>query len=106
MAVNRRRGEIEAELDGAPRRLVLTLGALAELEDAVHADDLGKLVERFASGRLAARDIVRVVGAGLRAAGGAESDNDVAAMTTADGAAGFARIVAELLSATFGEAKP
>ena len=37
---NRRRGEIEAEIGGAKRCLVLTLGALAELEDAFKAVDL------------------------------------------------------------------
>ena len=35
---NRHRGEIEAEIGGVRRRLVLTLGALAELEDAFGAD--------------------------------------------------------------------
>ncbi len=37
---NLHRGEIEAEIGGARRRLVLTLGALAELEAAFGADDL------------------------------------------------------------------
>lgn len=105
MAVNRRRGEIEAELDGTPARLVLTLGALAELEDAFKAEDLGALVQRFSSGRLSATDMIRIIAAGLRGAGRACSDADVAAMTTPGGAAGYARIVAELLAATFGEAE-
>ena len=34
MSANRRRGEIDAELDGKQYRLCLTLGALAELEAA------------------------------------------------------------------------
>ena len=49
---NRYRGEIEAEIGGTKRRLVLTLGALAELEDAFGADDLVALTERLGSGRL------------------------------------------------------
>lgn len=102
MSANRRRGEIEAELDGRPHRLCLTLGALAELEDAFAAEDLNALVERFARGRLSARDMARVIGAGLRGAGGTASDAEVAAMRVEGGAAGFARIVSELLSATFG----
>ena len=65
---NRHRGEIEAEIGGARRRLVLTLGALAELESAFGAEDLVALTERFASGRLAARDLTRIIGAGLRGA--------------------------------------
>jgi hypothetical protein len=101
---NRHRGEIEAEIGGARRRLVLTLGALAELEAAFGADDLVALAERFGGGRLKARDLVRIIGAGLRGAGASVSDDDVAAMTTPDGAAGFVRIAADLLTATFGEA--
>jgi hypothetical protein len=65
MNANRRRGEIAAELDGRPFRLCLTLGALAELEAAFAADDLGKLVERFSSGKLSALDMMRIIGAGI-----------------------------------------
>lgn len=101
---NRHRGEIEAEIGGARRRLVLTLGALAELETAFGADDLVALAERFGGGRLKAYDLVRIIAAGLRGAGASVSDDEVAAMTTPDGAAGFVRIAADLLAATFGEA--
>ena len=100
---NRHRGEIEADIGGARRRLVLTLGALAELEAAFGADDLVALAERFGGGRLTARDLVRIIGAGLRGAGADVSDEQVAAMTTPDGAAGFVRIAADLLAATFGD---
>jgi hypothetical protein len=102
MNVNRRRGEIAAELDGREFRLCLTLGALAELEDAFAAQDLNALVERFSSGRLSARDLTRIIGAGLRGAGNAISDQELAAMSADGGAAGFARIAAELLGVTFG----
>jgi hypothetical protein len=102
MSVNRRRGEVAAKLDGQDYRLCLTLGALAELEAAYAADDLGALVERFASGRLSARDLIRIVGAGLRGAGSQISDDAVAAMQADDGVAGFAKIVSDLLAATFG----
>lgn len=100
---NRHRGEIEADIGGARQRLVLTLGALAELEAAFGADDLVALAERFGGGRLKARDLVRIIGAGLRGAGANVSDDEVAAMTTQDGAAGFVRIASDLLTATFGE---
>ncbi|PZO81719.1 MAG: transfer Agent [Mesorhizobium amorphae] len=101
---NRHRGEIAAELDGKSFRLCLTLGALAELEATFGADDLGALLERFGTGRLSARDMVRIIGAGLRGGGADVSDTDVAAMQAPGGAAGFARIVSELLAATFGGA--
>ena len=104
MAVNRRRGEVAAILDGRERRLCLTLGALAELESAFAAADLNALVERFSAGRFAAHDLIRIIAAGLRGAGEDVSDDDVRAMQCEGGAAGFARIVAELLTQTFGVA--
>ena len=101
---NIHRGEIEAELDGVRRRLVLTLGALAELEHAFGADDLVALSERFATGRLKAGDLVRIIAAGLRGAGETVTDAEVAAMKVSGGVAAYARIAADLLAATFGEA--
>ena len=99
---NIHRGEIEAEIGGARRRLVLTLGALAELESAFGADDLVALAERFGSGRLNARDLIRIIGAGLRGAGEATSDDEVAGMAVDGGAQAYVRIAAELIAATFG----
>ena len=84
--------------------MVLTLGALAELEAAFGADDLAALAERFAQGRLRARDLIRIIGAGLRGAGASVSDDDVATMSVADGAQGYVRIAADLIEATFGAA--
>jgi hypothetical protein len=99
---NLHRGEIDAEIGGARRRLVLTLGALAELEAAFGADDLTALAERFGSGRLKARDLVRIIGAGLRGAGEATSDEEVARLSVDGGAPGYVRIAGALLAATFG----
>jgi tail tube GTA-gp10-like protein len=99
---NLHRGEIEAEIGGARRRLVLTLGALAELEAAFGAEDLTALAERFGVGRLKARDLVRIIGAGLRGAGEAISDEEVARLSVDGGATGYVRIAAALLAATFG----
>ena len=102
--VNRRRGEIEAVLNGKPHTLCLTLGALAELEHAFGADDMVALAERFSTGRIAATDAIRVIGAGLRGAGNDIDDAAVAQMKVEGGAAGFVTIVAQLLAVTFGEA--
>lgn len=99
--VNRHRGEVEATLDGTTYRLVLTLGALAELEAAFGDEDMVALATRFDGGRLKARDCVRIIAAGLRGAGYGISDDEVAAMQTENGAAGFVAIVANLLAATF-----
>ncbi len=100
--VNRRRGEIEATLDGRAWTLCLTLGALAELEASLAASDLMGLAKRFGEGKLTAADAVRVIGAGLRGAGNDIDDTAVARMKADGGAAGFVAIVAELLSVTFG----
>ena len=99
---NLHRGEIEARLDGAPHRLCLTLGALAELEAAFGDEDMLALAQRFSSGRLSARDAVRII-AGLRGGGEEITDEAVARMQGEGGAAGFVDIVARLLAATFGD---
>ena len=98
---NRHRGEIEASLGDERRTLVLTLGALAELEDAFGGEDMLALASRFETGRIGARDAIRVIGAGLRGAGASVSDVEVAQMSTEGGAAGYIAIVADLLTATF-----
>jgi hypothetical protein len=103
---NHHRGEIEAEIGGARRRLVLTLGALAELEAAFGADDLVALAERFGTGRLKARDLIRIIAAGLRGAGEAVTDEEVSRMAVADGAHGYVRIAGALIEATFGGGEP
>lgn len=98
---NRHRGEIEAVLGGERRVLVLTLGALAELEDAFGGEDMLALATRFETGRIGARDAIRVIGAGLRGAGASISDEEVAQMGVEGGATGYIAIVADLLTATF-----
>jgi hypothetical protein len=100
---NRHRGEIEAELGGEKRTLVLTLGALAELESVFGAGDLVALAERFEKGRMSATDAIKIIGAGLRGAGAEIVDEEVAKLAAAGGAAGYVRIVSELLAATFGD---
>ncbi len=99
---NRHRGEIEAVIDGVPRRLCLTLGALAELEQAFGVEDMLSLAQRFSSGRISSRDTIRVLGAGLRSGGNKVDDADVAQMTIEGGAVGAVDVVARLLAATFG----
>lgn len=103
---NLHRGEVGAMLDGRPHTLVLTLGALAELEAAFGDSDMLALASRFRDGRLSARDCIRIIGAGLRAGGHDVSDAQVSAMQADGGAAGFVGIVATLLAATFGGPTP
>lgn len=103
---NRHRGEVEAELGGTRYVLCLTLGALAEIEHAYGGEDLLAIAERFEQGRIRASDAIRVIGEGLRGAGNMISDEEVAALRVAGGAAGYIHIVAELLKATFAVEDP
>jgi hypothetical protein len=103
---NRRRGEVPLTLGQERYTLCLTLGALAELEDALKADDLAGLVERFAGGRLAARDVIALLGAALRGGGHALDDEAVARLPLAGGLAAVTSALGEALVAAFGEAPP
>ena len=99
--VNRHRGEIEAELGGTNYTLVLTLGALAEIEHAYGGEDIIAIAERFESGKIRATDAIIVIGAGIRGAGATITNEEVAKLSVSNGAAGYLKIVAELLKATF-----
>ncbi len=99
---NTQRGEISAVIEGEERVLCLTLGALAELEGQLGAGDLVGLSERFAAGRVSARDLTAIIGAGLRGGGSPVSDDDIARMSIEGGLRGAADIAARLLRATFG----
>jgi len=72
------------------------------LRDVTHWDRETDVVV-VGAGRLSARDLVAIIGAGLRGAGEAVSNDEVAAMTAPHGAAGFVRIASDLLAATFGD---
>ena len=99
---NRQRGEIAAELGGRAFTLCLTLGALAELEASFAASDIAGLAARFEGGRLSARDLIRIIGCGLRGGGNALSDEEAGALTVAGGLPGYVAIAADLIAATFG----
>ncbi len=102
MLINRKRGEIAADLGGKERALCLTLGALAELEAHFGAADLLALTQRFSTGHLSADDLLTIIHAGLKGAGHTFTREEVAEMQAEGGAAGYARIVSELLQVTFG----
>ena len=103
---NKYRGEIDAVLDGRNYKLCLTLGALAELEQALQQEDMLGVAERFSSGRIKAADAILIIAAGLRGSGHDFDEEAVSKMHAEDGAAGFVDIVARLLNATFGGDEP
>ncbi len=100
--VNRHRGEVAAVINRTPRRLRLTLSALAHLENAYGDVDILALVRRFAAKGLRARDVNLVLRAGLAGAGDSLAESE-AALDIEGGYAAGARIAAQLLAAAFGE---
>jgi hypothetical protein len=102
--VNRYRGEVALMVEGRALPMRLSLGALAELEDAFSVENLPALGERFAAGRLSARDITRILSAGLRGAGGTLGTDEVAALSFDGGLNGAIAAAISLLDATFAPA--
>lgn len=103
---NRRRGEVEATIAGRNYTLCLTLGSLAELEQAFGVADLSALSERFGQGKLCANDLVKLLSAGLRGGGNPIPDEEVRTWPVAGSLAEIGAAVAALLEATFGEPPP
>lgn len=101
--VNRYRGETALMVEGQALPMRLTLGALAELEQAFAVDSLPALGERFATGRLSARDVARILAAGLRGAGSSLGEDEVREMAFDGGLNGAIRAAIALLEVTFGE---
>jgi hypothetical protein len=101
--INRYRGETALMADGQALPMRLTLGALAELEHAFAVDSLPALGERFAGGKLSARDVTRILAAGLRGAGSSVSEDQVASLAFDGGLNGAIRAAIDLLDATFGD---
>lgn len=101
---NRRRGEVALRLGETCYTLCLTLGALAELEDAFGVQDMMALAERFGTGRLSSRDLLTLLAVALRGGGHALTDQEVAALPLSDGIEPVAVAITDLLAATFGAA--
>ena len=103
---NPQRGEIETVLGGRRFTLRLTLGALAELEAALDGEDLIGFTERLSQGHVAARDLIRLIGAAQRGGGGMLSDDDIAQMMPEGGFAEAVAIAARLIALAFNGAEP
>lgn len=85
---NAARGEAVVSLAGTPRRVCLTLGALAEIEGALQLDGWSALSERLR--KLSARDLLVVLAALLRGGGEAEAAAALASAPVAVGEAASA----------------
>ena len=81
---NGARGEICRELGGRQRRLCLTLGALAELEDAFEVEGAKDLAARLASP--SASDLIAILAVLLRGGGEAVDEAQIARFNAKDAA--------------------
>lgn len=99
--VNPHAGEVALTLDGQRHVAKLTLGALAELEEALETGSLLDLVERFEAGRFATRDVLALIVAGLRGGGWQGSAADLRTVEIAGGPVEAARVAAMLLARAF-----
>lgn len=79
----------------------LTLGALAELEDTLAEQSLVALVERFEGNTFSSRDVLALLGAGLRGGGSDISAESLANAQIEGGPLAAARAAAELLARAF-----
>lgn len=98
---NRWRGDVAIVVDGQQHIARLTLGALAELEDALAEPSLLAMVERFEGNRFSSRDVLLVLLAGLRAGGMEVTEQTLAQATIEGGPMAAARVAAELLARAF-----
>jgi hypothetical protein len=94
-------GEVAIWLDGQRHVAKLTLGALAELEEALETGSLIDLVERFEARKFTTRDVLALVVAGLRGGGWQGTAADLLQVEIGGGPVGAARAAAELLARAF-----
>ena len=97
--VNRWRGDVALVVNGQRRVARLTLGALAELEDALEEPSLVALVERFEGHRFSSRDVL--LAAGLRAGGTEVSAETLAQAEIEGGPVAASQAAAALLARAF-----
>ncbi|WP_425090960.1 gene transfer agent family protein [Tropicimonas sp. S265A] len=94
-------GEVALTINGEPRILKLTLGALATLEATLETDSLIALVERFEGGGYRARDVLFLIEAGLQGGGTPMSLASLAEADFEGGPLAAARAAAVLLARAF-----
>lgn len=99
---NTHRGEVSLVLGEEVLPLRLSLQALAEIESALGAGDLQGLGERFAQGRVGARDLVALIGAALRGGGSRLSNETIAERIGAEELPQAVAALGELFALSFG----
>ena len=95
------RGEVTLFINGTAHTARLTLGALAELEETLEEGSLVRLVQRFELSDFSSRDVLALLGAGLRGGGSEISAEDLLHAQIEGGPMAAARAAAELLARAF-----
>jgi hypothetical protein len=95
------RGEVALEVDGEPRVMRLTLGALAEMEARLKSDSLVEMIARFESGGFRVRDLISLLTAGLNGGGWAVTEAELVRSRIDGGPLAAAQAAAALLKVTF-----
>ena len=95
------RGEVELNIDGEPRVMRLTLGALAELEAKLKCESLLEMIARFETGGFRVRDLIGLLTAGLNGGGWKISEADLVKSQIDGGPLAAAQAAARLLKITF-----
>ena len=85
-------------IDGQPRVMRLTLGALAGLEAALAEPSLVALVERFEQGRFSSADVLALLKAGLQGGGCGEAADALDHAEIEGGPMAAARAAAQLIA--------
>ena len=101
MMANPWRGDVALVINGQQHVARLTLGALAELEEALDEGSLIALVERFEGNAFSSRDVLALLGAGLRGGGSDLSKDDLLQAEIEGGPMAAAKAAAELLARAF-----
>ena len=99
--VNPYRGEVELSVDGTPRVMRLTLGALAELEAKLKCESLLEMIARFETGGFRVKDLISLLTAGLNGGGWRLSEADLVKSQIDGGPLAAAQAAARLLKITF-----
>lgn len=94
-------GEVALVLDGKRHLAKLTLGSLAELEEALKTGSLMELAERFEGRRFSAGDVLALILAGLRGGGWQGTAAELRTVEIGGGMVEAARAAAELLARAF-----
>jgi hypothetical protein len=95
------RGEVVLSVDGEPRVMRLTLGALAELEARLESESLLELIARFETGGFRVSDLVSLLAAGLSGGGWRIGEAELVACQIDGGPLAAAQAAAQLLKLTF-----